>query len=325
MYNNLLNLIETQAAIKKIKDYFENNLALKLSLTRVSAPICVTKSSGLNDNLTGIEHPVSFMKDNEELEIVQSLAKWKRKALKDYNFEIGRGLYTDMNAIRKDEKLDNVHSIYVDQWDWEKIINESDRNEMFLRETVIKIYESLKETENYVKTIYHGLINHLPDEIYFITTEELLNLYPHLTAKEREYEICKKYGAVFLMKIGDKLSNGDVHDFRSPDYDDWTLNGDILVFNKIINNSFELSSMGIRVNSNSLKTQLEKANALDRLSLPYHQAVINSELPFTIGGGIGQSRMCMFFLDKIHIGEVQASYWDESEIERCKKEGIKLL
>lgn len=325
MYKSRLDLLETQYAIKKIKDFFENNLAEKLFLTRVSAPICVTKNSGLNDNLSGVEHPVSFKKDGDTLEIVQSLAKWKRKALKDYGFKVYTGLYTDMNAIRKDEKLDYVHSIYVDQWDWEKIINKKDRNVDYLKNTVNLIFSSLKDTEKYVKGFCPDLTNSLPENITFITSQELEDLYPDLSPKEREKEIVKKYGAVFLMNIGNELKSGNVHDFRSPDYDDWTLNGDIIVYNKMIDNAFELSSMGIRVDSVSLISQLEKANASERLSLPYHQAVVENKLPYTIGGGIGQSRMCMFFLDKIHIGEVQASYWSEEEKEKCLKEGIKLL
>lgn len=325
MYSSKLGLIETQFAIKKIKDFFENDLAEKLSLTRVSAPISVKKNSGLNDNLSGVEQPVSFFVDNEELEIVHSLAKWKRQALKDYGFVSGTGLYTDMNAIRKDEHPDNIHSIYVDQWDWEKIISKEERNIDTLMSVVKIIYSCLKDTENLVNSMFSNLINRLPENIYFVTAQELEDLYPELSPQERETAISKKHGAVFIMKIGDILKSGKAHGSRSPDYDDWQLNGDIVVYNKILKSGFELSSMGIRVDSNSLKEQLTKANALDRLHFPYHQAILNNSLPFTIGGGIGQSRMCMYFLDKIHIGEVQASYWPDKEKERCKKEGIHLL
>ena len=320
-----LNLIDTLIAIKKIKDHFEQRLSKILKLIRVSAPLFVESNKGINDNLNGVEQPVSFKVGNNDIEIVHSLAKWKRMALAKYNLRMHSGLYTDMNAIRKDEELDAIHSIYVDQWDWEMIIEEKDRNLEFLKNIVTKIYNVLRETEIYLQNEYPNLTPKLGNEIYFITSEELLNMYPDLSPKERENKIVKEKKAVFLLQIGKILSNGEKHDGRSPDYDDFELNGDILVYNPVLDSAFELSSMGIRVNKETLLSQLKQENKLDRINLEYHQLLLNDKLPLTIGGGIGQSRMCMYFLNKRHIGEVQTSYWPEEVIEKCKKENIELL
>lgn len=320
-----LNLIDTLIAIKKIKDHFEQRLSKILKLIRVSAPLFVESNKGINDNLNGVEQPVSFKVGNNDIEIVHSLAKWKRMALAKYNLRMHSGLYTDMNAIRKDEELDEIHSIYVDQWDWEMLIEEKDRNLEFLKSIVTKIYNVLRETEIFIQNEYPNLEPKLGNEIYFITSQELLDMYPDLSAKERENKIVKEKKAVFLLQIGKILSNGNKHDGRSPDYDDFELNGDILVYNPVLDSAFELSSMGIRVNKESLLKQLEQENKLDRLNLEYHQLLLNDKLPLTIGGGIGQSRMCMFFLNKRHIGEVQSSYWPDEVIEKCKKENIELL
>lgn len=322
-----LDIRETQVAIKIIKDYFEKELANKLNLIRVSAPLFVKSETGLNDNLNGVEKPVSFnvRKYDMNVEIVQSLAKWKRMALKTYGFKIGEGLYTDMNAIRPDEILDSIHSIYVDQWDWEKVISKEERCEEYLKKTVITIYEVFKETEKRINNLYPIFRYKLPEKIKFITTQELEDMYPTKTPKERENMICEKYKAVFLMKIGKRLKSGKPHDGRAPDYDDWELNGDILFFNPILQKAFELSSMGIRVDAKALKKQLEIANALDRSELPYHKMLLEEKLPLTIGGGIGQSRICMFFLEKRHIGEVQASIWTDNIINDCIKDNIFLL
>ena len=320
-----LNLIDTLIAIKKIKDHFEQRLSKILKLIRVSAPLFVESNKGINDNLNGVEQPVSFKVGNNDIEIVHSLAKWKRMALAKYNLRMHSGLYTDMNAIRKDEELDEIHSIYVDQWDWEMLIEEKDRNLEFLKSIVTKIYNVLRETEIFIQNEYPNLTPKLGNEIYFITSQELLDMYPDLSAKERENKIVKEKKAVFLLQIGKILSNGNKHDGRSPDYDDFELNGDILVYNPVLDSAFELSSMGIRVNKESLLKQLEQENKLDRLNLEYHQLLLNDKLPLTIGGGIGQSRMCMFFLNKRHIGEVQSSYWPDEVIEKCKKENIELL
>lgn len=326
-YKSLMNLMETEIAIKKTKDFFEKSLATNLNLERVSAPLFVIPNTGLNDNLNGYERPVSFdiKQISEHAEIVHSLAKWKRHALYRYNIEYDNGIYTDMNAIRRDEDMDALHSIYVDQWDWEKVINETDRNEEYLKDIVKKIYSALKDTENYLHEQYPVLKKKLPDEITFITTQQLEDLYPTATPFERENMISLKYGAVFIMKIGGALLSGDVHDGRAPDYDDWSLNGDIVVYNHMLKRSFELSSMGIRVDESSLKTQLEIAGCTDRESLPYHQMLLSKQLPYSIGGGIGQSRMCMLFLKKVHIGEVQSSVWPEYMIKECANEGIELL
>lgn len=322
-----LDIKETQVAIKLIKDFFERELANKLNLIRVSAPLFVRPETGLNDNLTGVEKAVSFTlrKYNIKAEIVQSLAKWKRMALKTYGFKIGEGLYTDMNAIRPDEVLDHIHSVYVDQWDWEKVISKEDRNEDYLRRTVEEIYEVFKATEEMINSKYPIFRKKLPDKIKFITSQELEDLYPNKSPKERENLICKEYKAVFLMKIGKKLRSGKPHDSRSPDYDDWELNGDIIFWDPIIGEALELSSMGIRVDECSLKRQLEEANALDRLELDYHRMLIKGKLPYTIGGGIGQSRICMYFLEKRHIGEVQASIWTDLIIKECQEKNIFLL
>ncbi len=327
MYKAKLNVLETQRAIRSLRHRFEENLCDALNLSRASAPLFVKRGSGLNDDLNGVERPVSFdIADGGEIvEVVHSLAKWKRMALGNYGFKMHTGLYTDMNAIRRDEKCDNIHSIYVDQWDWEKVISSADRNEEYLKDTVRRIYAAVLNTADGIERKYPILENYLPRDIEFITTEELLRLYPDKTPKERENAIAKKYGAVFLMKIGGKLSNGEKHDGRAPDYDDWELNGDILIYNRITEAAFEISSMGIRVDKESLVSQLERENKLDRLSLPFHKSLMEDKLPLTIGGGIGQSRLCMLILQKAHIGEVHASVWPESEIERCKEQGIELL
>ena len=327
-YKPLLNLKETQIAIKQVKDFFQRELAAELNLKRVSAPLFVSPESGLNDNLNGVERPVSFgvkEQNDKPFEIVHSLAKWKRLALKRYNFNVGEGLYTDMNAIRRDEDTDNIHSIFVDQWDWEKIIPEDARNEQTLRETVKAVYEALRVTEKYMANKYDYVECFLPEEITFITTQELVDLYPGLSAKEREYEIVNKYGAVFLMQIGDILSNGEKHDGRAPDYDDWKLNGDILVYYPVLDIALELSSMGIRVNAESLAEQLKKAGCEERAELPFQKALLNGELPQTIGGGIGQSRICMFFLRKAHIGEIQVSVWPDEIYDEAAAKGITIL
>ena len=327
-YKPLLNLKETQIAIKQVKDFFQRELAAELNLKRVSAPLFVSPESGLNDNLNGVERPVSFgvkEQNDKPFEIVHSLAKWKRLALKRYNFNVGEGLYTDMNAIRRDEDTDNIHSIFVDQWDWEKIIPEDARNEQTLRETVKAVYEALRVTEKYMANKYDYVECFLPEEITFITTQELVDLYPGLSAKEREYEIVKKYGAVFLMQIGDILSNGEKHDGRAPDYDNWKLNGDILVYYPVLDIALELSSMGIRVNAESLAEQLKKAGCEERAELPFQKALLNGELPQTIGGGIGQSRICMFFLRKAHIGEIQVSVWPDEIYDEAAAKGITIL
>lgn len=325
-YKSLLTLRETEVAIKKVKDFFERQLAVELNLTRVSAPIFVRSDSGLNDNLNGHERPVSFdIQSGEELEIVHSLAKWKRMALKLYKFSLHEGLYTDMNAIRRDEELDNIHSMFVDQWDWERIIDKSERNEHTLKKTVKCIYRALRHTEIYISSEYPFIEKMLPDEITFITAQELEDMYPDLSPKEREHRICKDKGAVFLMQIGGSLASGKPHDGRAPDYDDWTLNGDILVYYPVLDTALELSSMGIRVDEEAMIKQLKISGCEDRASLPFHKALLAGELPYTIGGGIGQSRMCMFFLRKAHIGEVQSSFWSENDHQFCEKHGINLL
>ena len=327
-YKPLLNLKETQIAIKQVKDFFQRELAAELNLKRVSAPLFVSPDSGLNDNLNGVERPVSFgvkEQDDKPFEIVHSLAKWKRLALKRYNFNVGEGLYTDMNAIRRDEDTDNIHSIFVDQWDWEKIIPADARNEKTLRDTVKAVYEALRVTEKYVANKYDYVECFLPEEITFITTQDLVDLYPGMSAKEREYEIVKKHGAVFLMQIGDILSNGEKHDGRAPDYDDWKLNGDILVYYPVLDIALELSSMGIRVNAEVLAEQLKKAGCEERAELPFQKDLLEGRLPQTIGGGIGQSRICMFFLRKAHIGEIQVSVWPDEIYDEAAARGITIL
>ena len=326
-YHADLNLHDTQVAIKTVKDFFQQTLAQKLNLLRVSAPIFVDPSSGLNDNLNGVERPVSFdIKGMDcNAEIVHSLAKWKRYALKKYGFSVGEGLYTDMVAIRRDEDVDNIHSIYVDQWDWEKIITKEERNVETLINTVRTIYSVLRKTEKYMAVQYDYIEEILPREIAFVSTEELVDMYPDLTPKEREYKIVKEKGAVFLMQVGKKLTNGERHDGRAPDYDDWELNGDILVYYPVLDIALELSSMGIRVDETALDKQLTEAGCDDRREFPFQKAILNKELPYTIGGGIGQSRICMFFLRKAHIGEVHVSLWPKEMQEEAAKGGIPLL
>ena len=325
-YRSLLTLRQTQIAIKKVKDFFQQNLAVELNLTRVSAPLFVSNQSGLNDNLNGVERPVNFdLCTGENLEIVHSLAKWKRMALKDYKFAMHEGLYTDMNAIRRDEEMDNIHSMFVDQWDWEKIIGREERTEEYLKQTVRYIYEALKHTENYIADDYNFVEKLLPEHITFVTTQELEDRWPDATPKEREYNITREHGAVFLMQIGGKLRSGQVHDGRAPDYDDWTLNGDILVYYPILDIALELSSMGIRVDEEAMCRQLAIRGCEHRAALPFHKALLEGKLPYTVGGGIGQSRMCMFFLRKAHIGEVQSSYWPPDMRRACFDAGIELL
>ncbi|OPJ55965.1 aspartate--ammonia ligase [Alkalithermobacter paradoxus] len=327
-YKSKLDLKETEIAIKHIKDFFESSLSKELNLIRVSAPLFVEPETGLNDNLSGIETAVTFEVkgiDNRKAEIVHSLAKWKRMALYRYGFSVGEGIYTDMNAIRRQEDLGNLHSIYVDQWDWEKIISKEDRNEETLKSIVSKIYKVFKDTEEYVNKLYPHIDKYLPDEIFFITSQELEDMYPSLTAKEREDEIAKEKGAVFIMQIGDILKSGYKHDGRSPDYDDWRLNGDILFWNPVLERAIELSSMGIRVDKEALQRQLALSGCEERKELSYHKMLLEEKLPFTIGGGIGQSRMCMFFLKKAHIGEVQASIWPQEMIDMCESSNIFLL
>lgn len=327
-YDHPLDIRETELAIKLIKDFFEHDLATELNLTRVSAPLFVRPSTGLNDNLNGIERPVAFdvkSMQSEIVEVVHSLAKWKRQALKRYGFEIGEGLYTDMNAIRRDEDTDNLHSIYVDQWDWEKNIRKDERTEETLKDTVRRIYGVMKDTEHLVHSRYPMIEEILPEDIFFITSQELEDKYPSLTPKEREDAISESKGAVFVMQIGGVLKSGERHDGRAPDYDDWTLNGDILVWNPVLGRAFELSSMGIRVDETALERQLKLAHCEDRRELPFHQELLAGRLPYSMGGGIGQSRLCMFFLRKAHIGEVQASIWPDDMDELCARHNIKLL
>ena len=326
-YESQLNLRETELAIKHIKDHVEGQLADTLNLTRVSAPLFVKRETGLNDDLNGVERPVSFdIKDiKANVEIVHSLAKWKRMALGRYKFHPGEGIYTDMNAIRRDEILDNLHSVYVDQWDWEKIIAREQRNIDYLKNVVKEIFSCFKRVENHLYRQYSCLKRKLPEEVYFITAEELEELYPQLSAKEREDKICAEKKAVFVIGIGAPLKSGKKHDGRAPDYDDWQLNGDLLFWYPMLNRAFEISSMGIRVDEKSMQEQLEKAGCIERAEYDFHKQVLNGTLPYTIGGGIGQSRLCMFFLDKAHIGEVQASVWPVDMIMTCEKNGINLL
>ena len=326
-YHADLNLHDTQVAIKTVKDFFQQTLAQKLNLLRVSAPIFVDPSSGLNDNLNGVERPVSFdIKGMDcNAEIVHSLAKWKRYALKKYGFSVGEGLYTDMVAIRRDEDVDNIHSIYVDQWDWEKIITKEERNVETLINTVRTIYSVLRKTEKYMAVQYDYIEEILPREIAFVSTEELVDMYPDLTPKEREYKIVKEKGAVFLMQVGKKLTNGERHDGRAPDYDDWELNGDILVYYPVLDIALELSSMGIRVDEDALRRQLKEAGCEERAEMDFQKALLNGKLPYTVGGGIGQSRICMFYLRKAHIGEVQSSIWPDDVLEEAASRGVYLL
>ncbi len=327
-YQSQLNLYDTQVAIKKVKDFFQTLLAERLHLLRVSAPLMVDPESGMNDNLNGVERPVSFdikEQNGRQAEIVHSLAKWKRYALKKYGFSVGEGLYTDMSAIRRDEETDNIHSIYVDQWDWEKVITREDRTLDTLKDTVRTVYKVLRKTEKYMAIHYDYIEELLPHDIFFITTGELEEMFPDNTPKEREYYIAKAKGAVCIMQIGGALANGKPHDGRAPDYDDWGLNADIIVYYPVLDIALELSSMGIRVDREALLRQLEEAGCPQRARLPFHQAVINEEVPFTVGGGIGQSRICMFFLRKAHIGEVQCSLWPADTMEKASLQGLQLL
>ena len=336
-YHSELNLHDTQIAIKTVKDFFQNLLSQRLNLSRVSAPLFVDPDSGLNDNLNGVERPVTFdikEQNGREAEVVQSLAKWKRYALKKYGFSYGEGLYTDMNAIRRDEITDNIHSIFVDQWDWEKIIKKDERTIATLMDTVKVVYKCLRKTEKYMAIQYDYIEEILPHDIFFVTTQELADMFPDNTPKEREYYIAKAKGAVCIMKIGDVLENGERHDGRAPDYDDWStvlpdghvgLNGDLLVWDNVLNRALELSSMGIRVNKEALLRQLELTGTEDRKHLFFHQRLLNGELPQSIGGGIGQSRLCMFYLRKAHIGEIQASIWPEDMRREAREAGINLI
>ena len=327
-YDPRLSVRETQEAIKYIRDTFQKEFGREMNLSRISAPLFVPKSSGLNDNLNGYERPVSFdvpWWPDETIEVVHSLAKWKRMALKKYGFKPGEGLYTNMNAIRRDEELDNLHSCYVDQWDWEMVINKEDRNTTTLEGTVRMIFRIIKHMEHEVWYKYPNAVNKLPDDIYFIDSESLLQMYPDKTPKERENVICKEHGCVFISRIGDKLSNGEPHDGRAPDYDDWALNGDILFWYPTLDCALEISSMGIRVDETSLRAQLKKAGCEERANLPYHKMLLAGELPYTIGGGIGQSRLCMLLLNRAHVGEVQASIWPQEMIDTCREHNIILL
>ena len=336
-YKNLLDLKQTEKAIRLIKEFFQTNLAFELNLLRVTAPLFVKAGTGINDDLNGIERPVSFKikaLDDIDAEIVQSLAKWKRMMLADYGFQPGAGIYTDMNAIRPDEELDNIHSLYVDQWDWEKVISKKERNLDLLKCIVNKIYDVIRRTEKYVSHNHSVISPILPETITYFHSEELLEMYPDLTPMEREYQVCKKYGAVFIVGIGAELADGKAHDGRAPDYDDWSspsngkyvgLNGDILVYNPILDCAYELSSMGIRVDKDALLRQLEISNSLERKELYFHQRLLKGELPLTLGGGIGQSRLCMYFLRKAHIGEIQSSIWPDDMIKKCRKHNIILL
>ena len=326
-YVSRLSLRENQEAIVLIKRSFEKNLASALNLTRVSAPLFVKKNSGLNDDLNGFERPVEFdiKETNDVVQIVHSLAKWKRKALYDYKFDFDQGLFTNMNAIRRDENIDNMHSVYVDQWDWEKIIKKENRNLDYLKQVVKKIVDCVNMTLSDVKEKYHAIDLNLDSSVVFITSQELEDKYPNLNSTEREYEFAKENKCIFIMQIGDVLKSGQRHDGRAPDYDDWNLNGDLIYWDEIINSPIEISSMGIRVDAESLEKQLEKSNVLERKKFDFHKAILENKLPLTIGGGIGQSRLCMLLLQKVHIGEVQASIWDDETLLACKKNNINLL
>ncbi len=337
-YHALLDMKQTELGIKQIKEFFQQNLSSELRLRRVTAPLFVLKGTGINDDLSGVERAVSFpIKDlgDQKAEVVHSLAKWKRVTLADYHIEPGYGIYTDMNAIRADEELGNLHSLYVDQWDWERVITPNQRTVHFLKDIVTRIYSAMYRTEYMVCEMYPQIEPFLPKEIHFIHAEELLQLYPHKTAKEREDLITRKYGAVFIIGIGGQLSNGEPHDLRAPDYDDWStmdpstglpgLNGDLLIWNEVLDRAVELSSMGIRVDKEAMLRQLELTNQKERLQLYFHKRMMNDELPLCIGGGIGQSRLCMLYLKKAHIGEIQASIWPEEMRKECKMLGIPLI
>lgn len=327
-YKTPLSVYEMQRAIEFIKSNFQVNLGQALNLRRVSAPLFVREDSGLNDNLNGVERPVTF--DIPDVaangQVVHSLAKWKRLALKRYEFNVGKGLFTDMNAIRRDEEVDNLHSVYVDQWDWEKVISREDRNVNFLKQTVRAIVGAVVETNEALQIAFPSLHTKLEREVYFVTTQELEDRWPNLTPKEREHAICREHHTVFLMQIGDNLKrSGKPHDGRAPDYDDWSLNGDILLYNPVLDSSFEISSMGIRVDEAAMDYQLNARGCNDRRELPFHKMLLNGELPLTIGGGIGQSRLCMIMIGTCHIGEVQASLWDKETEKACADAGIMLL
>ncbi|MHB1315187.1 MAG: aspartate--ammonia ligase [Christensenellales bacterium] len=326
-YKPVMSLYETQGAISLTKRAFEENLSAALHLIRASAPLVVDPDTGLNDNLNGIERPVEFdlLETKGHAQIVQSLAKWKRMALYRYGFKAGEGIYTDMNAIRRDESMDNIHSIYVDQWDWERIIDRQTRTISFLKEVVKKIVDAICDTQNRLHAAYPQLTGKLDINVSFITTQELEDMYPAIEPKERENVYLREHPTAFIMQIGDKLKSGIPHDGRAPDYDDWTMNGDILFWNDLLQQAFEISSMGIRVDEKSLDEQLTKAGCNDRRGLPFHKMLLSGELPLTIGGGIGQSRLCMLLLEKAHIGEVQVSIWDTATTEKCKAVGIPLL
>ena len=326
-YHSPLDLYKTQKAISFIKENFQSKLSEAMRLKRVSAPLFVTEASGLNDNLNGTERPVSFDVPavGEDVQVVHSLAKWKRLALHEYHFYVGNGLYTDMNAIRRDEDLDNIHSIYVDQWDWERVITREDRTLDYLIKTAQTIVDVICDTNEELQKAFPELNVKLNRDMYAITTQELEDMYPDLTSKEREDAIAKKHGTVLLMQIGCKLKSGKPHDGRAPDYDDWSLNADILFYNQLLGRAFEISSMGIRVDAEALDRQLTERGCDDRRSLPFHKMLLNDELPLSIGGGIGQSRLCMLMMGRAHIGEVQSSIWDKETIEGCKAAGIKLL
>ena len=326
-YKPVLSIYETQTAIGFLKHTFERELSSALNLKRVSAPLFVEPKTGLNDNLNGVERPVSFdiVENGATAEVVHSLAKWKRMALYKYNFSVGEGIYTDMNAIRRDEEMDNLHSVYVDQWDWEKIIDRQMRNLDYLKSTVQKIVDAICNTLEQIKLNYPAVSTTLSNDVSFVTTQELEDMYPNLTPKERENAYVREHKTAFIMQIGDTLKSGIKHDGRAPDYDDWSLNGDIMFWHDILGCAFEVSSMGIRVDAQSLDSQLQKANCNERRSLEFHRMLLNNELPLTMGGGIGQSRLCMLLLQKAHIGEVQVSVWDDDTINSCKKAGITLL
>ncbi len=336
-YHSLLDVAQTEQAIKLVKDFFQINLASALRLRRVTAPLFVRKGTGINDDLNGVERPVSFPikeMNDEEAEIVQSLAKWKRMALADIGLSPGYGIYTDMNAIRPDEELTNIHSLYVDQWDWERVISPGDRHLEYLKNTVRQIYSAMVRTENLVQDYYPTILPRLPEEITFFHAEELAERYPGLSPRDRETHVAREYGAVFIIGIGGVMPNGEVHDGRAPDYDDWItptvkdyrgLNGDIVIWNEVLDRAFEISSMGIRVDQKALLSQLKIRNMENRARLMWHQMLLNGKLPQTIGGGIGQSRLCMFFLRKAHIGEIQSSIWPSEMVTGCRKNGIHLL
>ncbi len=327
-YKSLLSVQDTEKAIKFVKDTFEQIFSESMHLLRISAPLFVSADSGLNDNLNGVERPVSFgIREipDSDMEIVHSLAKWKRQALRDYGFGMHEGLYTDMNAIRRDEDIDNLHSIYVDQWDWEKVISEADRTKEYLENTVRVIVRALAATELAACAMFPALENSIDPNVTFITSQELEDKYPDLTPKQREDAAARKFGTIFIENIGGKLKSGMPHDGRAPDYDDWALNGDIIVWNEVLSRAFEVSSMGIRVDKDSMLRQLKESGHEERLNLPFHKALVEGNMPLTMGGGIGQSRICMLILKKCHIGEVQVSKWDEDTLSICKKNGVFLL